>query len=147
MMIEVREDELTGDCEMRLDGETIGRCANTSFIEAVDAFAANWPEHASRLDELKADDVAWLAGSERHAARRTTSSDRTVDRRPGSGKRFRELMAGGATNAEALAVVRAEFPQSKATLSDAAWNRARLQKETAARVSGLGVAGNVGELL
>jgi hypothetical protein len=47
--------------------------------------------------------------------------------RVGSGRRFRELIQLGYSNAECVAIVRAEFPTSRATLSDAAWNRNALR--------------------
>lgn len=121
------------------EGRRLGSARGMSFPEAVDAFAANWPGLAAGLDALRAADEE-LCG----AATAVLPAGRRVgrpasQRRPGSGLRFRELIAGGATNAEALAAVRAEFPESRATLSDAAWNRARWQKEKAAREGGLEV--------
>lgn len=137
--------------QLRMDDGTFGHCHDMSHSEALDAFAANWPELARQLDALRCDDLVGdspqTAGQSSQVARRRVSEPRVRVRRLGSGARFRELMAAGASNAEALAVVRSEFPESKATLSDAAWNRARLQKEMATLVSGHREVGEVGELL
>ena len=122
--------------QLRMDDGTFGHAHGMSHSEALDAFAANWPELAGQLDELRVDDLLGGVPEDRQVDRRPRSDVRVAPRRLGSGARFRELMAAGKTNAEALAIVRSEFPESKATLSDAAWNRARLQKEMAARMSG-----------
>lgn len=45
-----------------------------------------------------------------------------------SGQRFRELILMGKSNAECVQIVRAEFPNSVATNSDASWNRSQLKK-------------------
>ena len=112
--------------EMLISGEVIGRCDDMTMDKALDAFAANWPEHAAALDDLKS--VEWLCGpSQTSHARDRAARQPTAGRKPGSGQRFRELILAGASNAEALAAVRAEFPESRATLSDAAWNRRELK--------------------
>ena len=49
--------------------------------------------------------------------------------RPGSGARIRELLVAGKAAAEILPIIHTEFPGSKATASDVAWNRGRLRKE------------------
>ena len=137
--------------QLRMDDGTFGHCHNMSHDEALDCFAANWPELAGQLDELRVDELAGeqpqTAGQSGQVARREHRQACVGIRKPGSGARFRELMAAGASNAEALAIVRAEFPDSKATLSDAAWNRAKLQKETAARGERPSGGWDVGELL
>jgi len=49
--------------------------------------------------------------------------------RPGSGARIRELLVAGHDAESILATIRREFPQSKATKADVAWNRGRLKRE------------------
>jgi len=109
--------------ELILDEEVEPICVveHASFEEAIDVFAANMPEYSLELDELKCDDFCGTTAEkkQRHNGQQ---------RKRGSGARFRELILQGKTNAECLAIVRGEFPESKATLSDAAWNRAALRK-------------------
>lgn len=96
---------------------------HAEFDEAIDAFAANRPELAMELDEFKCGEFCGTNGARPERARREGK------RKRGSGARFRELMMLGRTNEECLRIVRAEFPESVATLSDAAWNRAQLRKK------------------
>lgn len=89
------------------------KCAatNCTYVEALNAFAADRPEHAAELDEL----LDWheLCGTPQKAHRTRPESSKTRPK-AGSGARFRQLIQSGSTNAEALALVRAEFPESKA---------------------------------
>lgn len=118
----------------------IGSVKGVTYREAVDVFAANRPDLALALDELACDDLCGEAGrpqrasATRHDAPRQASEPGQPKAARGSGARFRALYDLGKTNAEALAIVRQEFPQSKAGLSDAAWNRARWKKDRAALV-------------
>lgn len=115
---------------MSVDDVEVCRCRGMSMRQATDAFAANWPAHAEKLDAYYAafEDLAGPpeATPAREARSRAVSKPRG---RLGSGARFRELYGLGKTNAEALVIVRGEFSDGKATLSDAAWNRARFRKE------------------
>lgn len=136
-------ETLVGDFELYVGDKRLGTCVG-SASQALDAFAANWPGHALALDRLRD-----TLGVPRDAPRRVVGMQKTGfgQRKQGSGARFRELIAGGASNHEALAQVREEFPNSKATLSDAAWNRARLQKETGRVVRPVVAEGGVEGLL
>lgn len=97
--------------------------ADCTFDESLDVFAANFPELSDQLDKnFKCDEFCGTNGVK---PRREKTGGK---RKRGSGARFRELMMQGRTNAECLEAVRAEFPESVATLSDAAWNRALLRK-------------------
>lgn len=109
--------------------EPIGVVENATYEEALDVFAANWPEYMDQLDELKCDDFVGQAPVD-ETKRKTRVFGR--ERKRGSGARFRELISAGKTNEECLRIVREEFPDSKATLSDAAWNRAQLRKNPSA---------------
>ena len=130
---------------LHLDSGEMGYCHNMTRNQAIDAFVANWPAVAEALGTIREPDLEDLVGSQ--TASRVPRQPSGQSRKKGSGQRFRELMAAGASNAEALAVIRSEFPESKATLSDAAWNRAKLQKERASLAAGPQVGGDVGELL
>lgn len=114
-------DELLEQWTMSVKGEEVGTAAGMTRNQALDAFATNWSELAAELDGLR--DPAEAAQEKPQRAARTVSSGKA---RLGSGARFRALMMAGASNAEALAAVRLEFPDSKAGLSDAAWNRREL---------------------
>lgn len=119
-MISVERDIL-GDWTLEQDGDCICTCVEEwTRDRAIDTFAANYPHLSGVLDTLR---DAPRQPKARSSAIGRTSSGREVRR--GSGARFRELFGEGKTNAEALKIVRAEFPDSKATLSDAAWNRGR----------------------
>ncbi len=107
-------------------GEELCRAENCSFDDAVDAFVANMPELMVELDELKCEDFCGNGTNRTKYQRERLGT--SPGKKRGSGMRFRELMMQGKTNAECLAVIRGEFPDSKATLSDAAFNRARLRK-------------------
>lgn len=48
-------------------------------------------------------------------------------RKPGSGARIRELLVAGKPTDVILATIKKEFPASKATANDVAWNRRRLK--------------------
>ncbi len=111
--------------ELVADGEWEPMCVveNVDFDEAIDVFAANFPELMAQLDEFKCDE--FLGNGMKPKEKRQRS---TWQKKRGSGARFRELMMQGKTNDECLKIVREEFPDSKATLSDAAWNRALLRK-------------------
>ena len=50
-----------GNWQLRLDDGTLWHCGGMTFVEALDAFAANWPEIARQLDELRCDDLAAAA--------------------------------------------------------------------------------------
>jgi len=108
-----------------LDGqdETVGMVENATFGEALDSFAANWPEYAEAIDELKCEDFVGMEIQKKSPRRNGTG-----ERKRGSGARFRELILQGKTNEECVRIVREEFVDSKATLSDAAWQRAQLRK-------------------
>lgn len=125
----IRVNKFNGAWVLKGDTGLMGSCVG-SFLVALDAFAANWPELAGELDALRHDDLAGdepqRASPQRQARPRPSSDGKP---RLGSGARFRELYGLGKSNAEALVIVRAEFSDSKATLSDAAWNRARFRKE------------------
>lgn len=105
--------------------EPIGVVENAPFDDALDAFAANWPEYAAGLDELKSDDD--FVGVQVHSREKKVRGV-AGERKRGSGARFRELILQGKGNEECVRIVRSEFPESKATLSDAAWQRAQLKK-------------------
>lgn len=143
--VAVEEDELTGEQVMTCDGVEASR-ARLPLDAAIECFGANWPRLAQRLDEHRSD---WLTGAraslQEARSSRPTASPRAT--RPGSGLRFRELIRSGATNAEALAAVRAEFPESRATLSDAAWNRQRVRREDGAATAAPSGRADFGELL
>lgn len=113
-------ENMSGDWELIADDEVVGVCERMTRDEAAECFAANWPQYADAIGAPE-------HGRRRQAASRTVSDKLTGIRKVGSGQRFRELILGGAGNAEALAKVREEFPDSKATLSDAAWNRRELK--------------------
>lgn len=116
--------------ELVLDGnyEPLGVVENATFDEAIDAFAANWPEYSAELDEFKCED---FVGAEAGKPRRQHAGERK-SRKRGSGARFRELILQGKSNEECVRTVRQEFPESTATLSDAAWQRAQLRKNPSA---------------
>lgn len=111
--------------ELRVDDVDLGTAERMPYLQAIDAFAANWPEHMAELDVLRAEYVE-LMGEPAAAEKRQRTPG--VKRQRGSGARFRELILVGKSNEECLRIVRAEFPDSKATLSDAAWNRYQLRK-------------------
>ena len=111
-----------GKWELEVDSERMCIAEGVSFIKALDIFAANYPEHAAELDELNPEDLMGVVVTGKVKRQGGERAKR------GSGARFRELIMAGKNNADALAIVRAEFPDSKATLSDAAWNRALLRK-------------------
>ena len=106
-------------------GENLCIAENCSFEDAIDSFVANFPEFAGELDELKCDEFCGTNGAKPKREKVGGKKKR------GSGARFRELIMGGKSNEECLKIVRAEFPESTATLSDAAWNRALLRKNPA----------------
>lgn len=106
-----------------LDGlEEVGVVENATFEEALEAMAANWPEYGKELDQLRCDE---FIGTQKLPDRRRGTR---VERKRGSGARFRELILQGKSNEECVKIVREEFVESKATLSDAAWQRAQLRK-------------------
>lgn len=98
------------------------RAENVEFDEALDVFAADWPEHSSELDQLKCDDFCGTVAAKK------TREKFSGQKKRGSGARFRELILQGKSNEECVKIVREEFPESTATLSDAAWQRAQLRK-------------------
>lgn len=132
--------------------ESSSSVKGVTYREAIDVFAANRPDLAEALDSMNrrfveaCDELTGPAGTAQkghttsHDAPRQASEGRRL---LGSGARFRSLYDQGKSNAEALAIVRQEFPLSKAGLSDAAWNRARWKKESAARAA----ADDLSELL
>ncbi len=124
-MIEVVMSVVHSGWDLIVDGEEVCEADNVSFNQALNIFAADHPELAKELDDLNADDLCGAMPSEKRRAVRGREKKR------GSGARFRELIMAGKTNAESLTIVRSEFPDSKATLSDAAWNRALLRKNPA----------------
>lgn len=123
MQVRIIGSEATG-WELVLDGqhEPVGVAEHVTFEEAIDIFAANWPEHMMALDELKCADFIGVE------VKKVTARRNGVERKRGSGARFRELILQGKSNAECVEIVRAEFPESRATISDAAWQRAQLRK-------------------
>lgn len=129
-MIDVVGNELVG-FELVVDGmpEPICVVEDVATVdEAVDAFAANHFEHTAELDELL-DLIGRTPEKDRPKRSRVASGvGGKKEKKRGSGARFRELMVQGKSNEECLKIVREEFPDSKATLSDAAWNRAELKK-------------------
>lgn len=129
--VEFGQDELTGEWivgNQQISGTAL--CGDPDA--ALDMFEANWPELSGRLAPHGS--LSRLCGPQARpngsSGRKAVSgvSERHGAPYRGSGARFRELILQGATNAEAVAVVRAEFPTSKATVSDAAWNRAKLRE-------------------
>jgi hypothetical protein len=98
------------------------------FERALDVFSANVPELMAELDEFKCDEFFGNEEKKREKRERKTS---VGQKKKGSGARFRELMMQGKTNEECLRIIREEFADSNATLSDAAWNRAQLRKNPA----------------
>ncbi len=104
-----------------LDPEPKCVVEHATYEQALDAFAANYPELMDQLDEFRCDDFCG------NGVRPKVQRERR-EKKKGSGARFRELMMQGKTNQECLDIVRAEFLESKATLSDAAFNRAMLRK-------------------
>lgn len=117
-MLRFVQDDVTECWELYENDELLGSSA-LGHNASLDAFACNWPEHGAWLDAQKQPETC------SEPARRAKHAG---TRKMGSGARFRELIGAGASNADALTVVRAEFPDSKATLSDAAWNRAQIEK-------------------
>jgi len=124
MQVKIVGSKTTG-WEMVVDGqmEPVGVAEHVTFEEAIDIFAANWPEFAEQLDQLKCEDFIGVQVAEKKVRRNGTG-----ERKRGSGARFRELILQGKTNAECVEIVRNEFPESRATISDAAWQRAQLRK-------------------
>lgn len=130
-MTTVKSHETNGkrSWSFELNGTVVCRVHGLSLAGAIDAAAAARPDLAEGLDALRCDDLCGEPAQERaERPSRTKSAAGMARRKRGSGARFRQLILAGRTNAEALAVVRAEFLESKATLSDAAWNRARLRE-------------------
>ncbi len=123
-------DSFVVSAARRINGDVILCTCDGRMSErqALNSFAANFPQYARAIDEL----LAKCPEDASDGAKKVPSGERARVGKPGSGRRFRELIGAGKTNAEALAIVKAEFPDSRATLSDAAWNRAKLQKEMAA---------------
>lgn len=129
------EQDVTGDWILQTDfveglvNEFMGSARVATRAEAIDAFEANWPARRDEFDAMRAEDPEWLAGDAPEVARamRRASSSR-VSRGPGSGQRFRQLIIGGASNDEALRIIKLEFPEGKSSLADAAWNRYQLRR-------------------
>lgn len=116
--------ELIGD-----DVEPIGIAENMSYLSAIDAFCANWPEYMDQLDQLRTDYIDLVGEAVAEKKKRLISGMRQPrERKRGVGNRFVELILAGKSNVECLRIVMAEFPESKATLSDAAWQRSQLRK-------------------
>lgn len=65
----------------------------------------------------------------RPASAKTLRDPSLPPRKPGSGARIRELLQKGWDAEKILVVIHREFPGSKATKSDVAWNRGKLRKE------------------
>lgn len=126
MKIDVVGTEETGWELIHEGEEPIGVAEKMSYLSAVDAFAANWPEYMDELDVLRAEYVEFVG--EPAVQKRQRVSGQPREKKRGSGARFRELILAGKSNEECLRTVRAEFPESKATLSDVAWNRGELRK-------------------
>jgi len=125
MRINIVGSKVTG-WELVVDGEPEPKCVaeNVSFEEAVDIFAANYPELMAELDvEFKCEEFCGNGVKSKEKRQRSVGQ-----KKRGSGARFKQLMIEGKTNEECLRIVREEFPESVATLSDAAWNRAQLRK-------------------
>lgn len=120
--------------ELVLDGEMepVGVVENASYEEALDIFAANWPQYASQIDELKCEDLIGAVVEKKIRQARSGGGER----KRGSGARFRELILQGKANDECVKIVREEFPESRATISDAAWQRAQLRKNPEKFMSG-----------
>lgn len=108
------------------NGETICVVDNTSYLEAIDCFAANHPEYWDQLEALRQDYIELIGEPIKQRAARAVGPKR--EKKRGSGARFRELIIAGKSNEDCLRIIREEFPDSKATLSDAAWNRAQIRK-------------------
>lgn len=130
MKIEIQKSALTDRWLLAIDGRLSGSCKG-SFSDAVYAFGANWPEIREELDQLLCEDLTGPSGKKailRPANGSKTPPGGTERPKKGSGARFRALILAGKSNQEALAIVKKEFPQSKATLADAAWHRGKLKK-------------------
>lgn len=114
-------------------GDTrIGTCVGTAH-DAARAFCSNWPDLADAIESALCLDMCGDAPQAQRAARQVGSGPRLAGaRRVGVGARMRELLQSGVGDADVLARARAEFPDSKATLSDVAWNKAELRKKPSA---------------
>jgi hypothetical protein len=109
--------------------EPLGVCEKMDYLEALDCFMANWPEHRDQLEDLRKEHVEFfgepVSGTRK---REKAAGGMKKKKKRGSEARFRELIMMGKTNEECVRIVKEEFPESNATLSNAAWNRAQLRK-------------------
>lgn len=130
MKIDIVGNEETGwELIYGEDQEPIGVAEKMSYLSAIDAFAANWPEYMVELDELRATYVDFVGEPVVEKKRRVSSpSGQPREKKRGSEARIRELILAGESSVECLRIVREEFPESNATLSNVAWNRSELRK-------------------